>query len=51
MNPYILNVDRKKPIGAIVGEYGDNQWNKGFMIGNIVGLCVGGILAWTILSR
>ena len=45
MTPYIINVDRTTPIGEIVGEYGDNQWKKGFMIG----VCVGGILVWIAL--
>ena len=51
MNPYLINVDRTTPIGKIVGEYGDNQWNKGFMFGHISGLCVGGIIVWIILSK
>ena len=51
MNPYIMNADRANPIGKMVAEYGDNQWNKGFIIGHISGLCVGGIIAWIILSK
>ena len=51
MNPYIINVDRTYPIGEIVGEYGDSQWNKGFVIGHISGVCVGGLLVWVLLSK
>jgi len=51
MIPYIINVDRTNPIGEIVGDYGDHQWNKGFMIGYISGLCIGGIIVWTVLSK
>jgi len=51
MNPYISDVDRTYPIGKIVGDYGDNQWNKGFIIGHISGLCLGGLIVWTILSK
>jgi len=51
MNPYILNIDRTKPIGKIVGDYSDYQWNKGFIIGHISGLCLGGIIVWIILSK
>jgi len=45
MKPYITGVDRTNPIGKIVGDYGEDQWNKGFMTGIFVGLCVGLILA------
>ena len=45
MRPYIINVDRTTPMGMIVGEYGDNQWKKGF----ISGVCIGGILVWITL--
>jgi len=51
MKPYILNVDRNYPIGEIVGEYGDHQWNKGFAIGLVSGLCIGSTFAWILLSR
>jgi len=29
MKPYIINVDRANPIGEIVGNYGEHQWNQG----------------------
>ena len=51
MNPYILSIDRTKPIGKIVGDYGDYEWNKGFMIGHISGFCLGGIIVWIILTK
>jgi hypothetical protein len=51
MTPYIISVDRTYPIGEVVGEYGDHQWNKGFVIGHITGLCVGGLLVWVLLSK
>ena len=51
MKPFIINVDRTNPIGEIVGEYGEDQWKKGFMMGHISGLCVGAILVWAILSK
>jgi hypothetical protein len=51
MKPYIDNVDRTTPIGEIVGEYGDYQWTKGFLIGHISGFCVGGLFVWAILSK
>jgi hypothetical protein len=51
MKPYIINVDRTNPLGEIVGNYGDYQWNQGFIMGHLSGLCVGGIIFWFILSR
>jgi hypothetical protein len=51
MNPYIINVDRTHPIGEVIGEYCDYQWNKGFVIGHISGICVGGLLVWVLLSK
>ncbi len=51
MIPYIVNIDRTNPIGKIIGDYGDYQYNKGFIIGHITGICFGGIIAWIILSR
>ena len=51
MKPFIINVDRTNPIGEIVADYGDYQWNKGFTIGFISGLCLGGIIFWAILSK
>ena len=51
MKPYIMNIDRTNPVGKIVGEYGDYQWNKGFMMGHLSGLCVGGLLTWIILAN
>lgn len=38
-------------VASIFGEYGNYQWNKGFMIGHITGLCLGGAIAWTLLSK
>jgi hypothetical protein len=49
MKPYIINVDRTTPIGEAVGDYGDYQWAKGFLIGHISGFCVGGLFVWSIL--
>jgi hypothetical protein len=46
MKPYITGIDRTNPIGKIVGDYGEYQWNKGFMTGIFTGICVGGILVW-----
>jgi len=51
MKPYIINIDRTNPIGKIVADYSENQWTKGFLIGHISGLCLGGIIAWIILSK
>jgi hypothetical protein len=51
MKPYIINVDRTHPIGEVIGEYCDYQWNKGFVIGHISGFCVGGLLVWVLLSK
>jgi hypothetical protein len=51
MKPYITGVDRTNPIGKIVGDYGDHQRNKGFIIGHISGICVGGLIVWAILSK
>jgi hypothetical protein len=46
MKPYIIDIDRTMPVGEAVGNYGDYQWAKGFLIGHISGLCLGGILIW-----
>ena len=51
MKPYIINVDRTNPIGEMVGNYGEVQWTKGFIIGHVSGLCVGGLLVWILLSK
>lgn len=51
MTPYITGVDITNPIGKIVGDYGEYQWIKGFMVGHISGICVGGIIVWAILSK
>ena len=48
MKPFIINVDRTNPIGGIIGDYGDYQWNKGFMVGFMSGLCLGGIIVMLI---
>ena len=48
MKPYIIDVDRTNLVGAIVGTYGDYQWTKGFLIGHISGLCLGGIIVWVV---
>jgi hypothetical protein len=50
MKPYILDVDRTTPIGEMVEEYGEYQWKKGFVIGHLSGVCLGGILVWVILT-
>ena len=47
MKPYIINVDRSHPIGAIIADYGDYQW----LWGHISGLCVGGLVAWLLLAK
>ncbi len=36
----IIDVDRSNPIGKLVGEYGDEQYWKGFGIGYITGILV-----------
>jgi len=51
MKPYIIDVNRTTPIGEIVGEYGDYQWNKGFAFGLVSGLCIGSTFAWILLSK
>jgi hypothetical protein len=51
MKPYITSIDRTNPIGNIIGDYGEYQFNKGFMIGHISGICVGAIIVWAILSK
>ena len=51
MKPYIINVDHSHPIGAIIADYGDHQWNKGFIMGHVSGLCVGGLVAWLLLTK
>jgi hypothetical protein len=51
MKPYIVSVDRTNPIGEIIEEYSEYQWKKGFVIGHISGLCLGGLLVWILLSR
>ena len=51
MKPYIVSVDRTNPIGEIIEEYSEYQWKKGFVIGHISGLCVGGLLVWILLSK
>jgi hypothetical protein len=51
MKPYIINVDKTHPIGEIVWEYGAYEWNKGFAIGHISGLCLGGLLVWALLTK
>ncbi len=50
MKPYITGIDRTNPIVKIIGEYGEYQWTKGFVIGLISGICVGGILVWAITA-
>ena len=50
MKPYIINIDRTNTIGKMIWEYGEYEWKKGFLIGNISGFCVGGILVWVLLS-
>jgi hypothetical protein len=49
MKPYITSVDPTHPIGFMVEEYGEYQWKKGFVIGCISGLCVGGLLVLSLL--
>jgi hypothetical protein len=51
MNPYIISVDRTNPIGKMVGEYGEDQWKKGFIVGHISGVCLGGVIIWILLTR
>jgi hypothetical protein len=36
----IVSVDRTKPIGKLVGEYGDRRWMFGFIVGYISGSIV-----------
>lgn len=47
MKPYIINVDRTHPVGAMVADYGDSQWLWGY----VSGLCIGGLLVWIILAK
>jgi hypothetical protein len=51
MKPYIIDVDRTKPIGRMVEEYGKYEWTKGFLIGHLSGLCVGGAIVWILFSK
>jgi hypothetical protein len=41
MKPYIISVDRTNSMGKIIGEFGDDRWNNGFIRGFIYGLCIG----------
>ena len=46
MQPHIQTVDRTHPVGALVGEYGDNRYWQGFGHGfcfGIVATCVLGL--------
>ena len=51
MKPYIMNVDRTTTVGEMVANYGEYQWIKGFLIGHISGLCVGGAIVWILFSK
>ena len=51
MKPYITNIDTTNPIGKIIKEYGEYEWTKGFLIGHLSGLCVGGAIVLILLSK
>lgn len=40
MNPYIINIDRTKPIGKLIDQYGECQYNNGFLIGFLCGFSI-----------
>jgi hypothetical protein len=42
---FIQSIDRTKPLGQIVGEYGDSRWKSGFFVGLCVGTAVGVAIA------
>ena len=50
MNPYIRNIDRTNPIGDLIAEYGENQWNIEFYMGFIYGLSIGTICCVILLK-
>lgn len=37
MIPFIISIDKTKPIGKLIADYGDYQWNNGFIVGFISG--------------
>ena len=51
MKPYIINIDKTNTIGKMISKYSEDQFKKGFIIGHISGLCLGGLLVWAILSK
>jgi hypothetical protein len=44
----LKSIDRNKPAGRAIGEYADIQYWSGFRTGILLGVLVGGILAWRI---
>jgi hypothetical protein len=51
MKPYIIDVDRTTMVGEMVANYGEYEWTKGFLMGHLSGLCVGGAIVWILLAK
>lgn len=50
MISYIKSINRENPVGKMIGEYGDDEWKKGFNVGCIYGISVSTICFVIVLS-
>ena len=51
MKLYITDIDRTTPIGKVLGDYGDYQWNNGFLVGCFSGFCICSIYTVIIYKK